>query len=132
MLTVSQSAEMLGVSGARVRVLIKEGVLPAKKVGCAWLLEEKDVLQRASKHPKAGRPAREVREEAWLLEDDPIESRSAEGHALYLACKEYFQYRPSGEVISQADSAEEASFYMAVADFFLQQRQAQLVAEGVY
>lgn len=31
-----------------------------------------------------------------------------------------------------AQTHEEASFFMAVADFFLQQEQARLVAEGVF
>lgn len=131
MLSVSQSAELLGVSTSRVRALIQSGALPASKVGRAWLLEEKDVIQRAAEHPKAGRPAK--REPCTGKEDaTAAEAASENGRALYLSCKEYFRFRPSSETIRGAESAEEASFYMAVADFFLQQRQAQLVAEGVY
>lgn len=133
MLSVSQSAELLGISASRIRFLIKNGSLPATKVGRAWLLEEKDVMQRASEHPKAGRPT--TRENtACGFEDSPDEAspKKTDGHALYLSCKEFFRFRPSSETIRHAASAEEASFYMAVADFFLQQRQAQLVAEGIY
>ena len=133
MLSVSQSAEMLGISASRVRFLIKSGSLPATKVGHAWLLEEKDVLQRASEHPKAGRPTtRKDLEHNFERTTDELDSASIDGHKLYASCKEYFRFRPSSETIRQAATAEEASFYMAVADFFLQQRQAQLVAEGIY
>ena len=133
MLSVSQSAELLGISASRVRFLIKSGSLHATKVGHAWLLEEKDVLQRASKHPKAGRPAtRKNLEHSFERTTDELDSEGIDGHKLYVSCKEYFRFRPSSETIRHAATAEEASFYMAVADFFLQQRQAQLVAEGIY
>ncbi len=134
MLSVSQSADILGITPSRVRALIKNGSLRASKAGRVWLLEEKDVLQRASENPKAGRPAMRTKSHRCSPEQEAValEAMRADGHALYLSCKEYFRFRPSGDIIRQAESAEEASFYMAVADFFLQQCQAQLVAEGVY
>ncbi len=134
MLSVSQSADILGITPSRVRALIKNGSLNASKIGRVWLLEEKDVLQRVSENPKAGRPKTKAKSHHRISEQEApaLEAVCADGHALYLSCKEYFRFRPSGDIIRQAESAEEASFYMAVADFFLQQRQAQLVAEGVY
>ena len=139
MLSVSQAAEALHVSTTRVRALISKGVLPATKVGNSWCLEEKDVLQRTMDRPKAGRPRSGSDEGAgWsytgINEADleSLESSVREGHSLYMACKDYFQYRPEMDVIASAKSAEEASFYMAVADFFLQQKQKELVERGVF
>lgn len=136
MLSVSQAAEMLHVSATRVRALIKKGTLPATKVGNSWCLEEKDVLQRTMDRPKAGRPRSGSNEAAGLddsgISEADLESSVREGHDLYIACKDYFQYRPGMDVIASAKSAEEASFYMAVADFFLQQKQKELVERGVF
>ena len=139
MLSVAQAAKMLHVSATRVRTLIKKGTLPATKVGNSWCLEEKDVLQRTMNRPKAGRPRSGSDEGAgWddsgISEADmeSLESSVREGHDLYIACKDYFQYRPGMDVIASAKSAEEASFYMAVADFFLQQKQKELVERGVF
>ena len=53
-------------------------------------------------------------------------------HELYQECRALFSCVPTAEMMAQAQSQEEAAFYMAVSDFFLQQRQAQLVKEGVF
>lgn len=159
MLSVAQSAAMLSVSPARVRALIASGGLPAVKVGRAWCLREEDVLDRLARQPKAGRPslrgpsdrttyAAETGMAAVVSEtvgsstadcgspagvgDVPIASDMPDPHELYLACRECFRFLPDANLIRAAASKEEASFYMAVADFFLQQKQARLIAEGVY
>lgn len=144
MLSVAQSAEVLRISPARVRALIKAGRLPAVKVGRAWCLREEDVLQRLSEHPRRGRPrtrtdsdgasAEAMRPYGGAKPAAPSRSEVApeRAHELYLACGELFQRVPDGELMGAAQSREEASFYMAVADFFLQQQQDRLVAEGVY
>lgn len=149
MLSAVQAAEMLQVSPARVRALIKAGNLPATKVGRAWCVREEDVYRRVASHPGPGRPR--LRNEMKPADDAKtngagLGSRAVElagttsaaspdefleAHELYLACKKLFQALPGAEMMQQARSQEEASFYMAVADFFLQQKQAQLVAEGV-
>lgn len=144
MLSVAQSAQMLRVSPARVRALIKAGRLSAVKVGRAWCLREEDVLRRLSEHPRRGRPrtrtvpgavsaeAVSPDERAELAASSRNEGSSERAHELYLACKELLQCVPNGELMAAAQSREEASFYMAVSDFFLQQKQNQLVAEEVY
>ena len=53
-------------------------------------------------------------------------------HGLYDECRRAFGHLPATEVMAAARSREEASFYMAVFDFFLQQRQRELVKEGVF
>jgi excisionase family DNA binding protein len=49
-----EASERLGVSQQRVQALIKNGQLPAEKVGRDWLIKEDD-LQKVSER-KPGRP----------------------------------------------------------------------------
>lgn len=130
MLSVSESARQLNISDARVRALIKSGQLPATKCGRGWVLREEDVLQRLMEKPKAGRPKNQVEN----LQDEELPPIKIDNtlHELYDRCRALFQHIPTEEMMSQAKSSEEASFYMAVSDFFLQQKQAQLIKSGVY
>lgn len=129
MLSVSESAEILGVSPARVRQLIAAGSLEAKKAGRAWVVPEAAVYNRLSRGPQPGRPR--------LTGDHAVEQSSTGTdeeslRSLYLQCKESFSFRPSLDVISAAQTQEEANFYMAVSDFFLREKQWELVKRGVY
>lgn len=126
-MTVTQAAERLHVSPARVRQLISSGALPAKKIGASWILREEDVLDRLSKAPEAGRPKARLG-----IGLDYEECKVDECKELYERCKEAFTSTSRFALIETASSSEEASFYMAVADFFLQQKQAELIARGVY
>ena len=134
-MSVSESAGMLGVSEQRVRALIGAGVLPAVKLGRSWMLKEEDVLDRVAQKPKGGRP--HEKEAIPTGEDDTgaddVRLASPEDlRRLYRECKRAFAFRPSAADIQAAKSAEEAAFYMAVADFFLKSRQAELVKAGVF
>jgi excisionase family DNA binding protein len=53
-ITTSEAAEKLGISPQRVNVLIKEGRLPATKVGPIYLIQPKDLAK--VKNRKTGRP----------------------------------------------------------------------------
>jgi len=53
-LTTDQVGDILGVSGRRVRALIKVGRLPAQKFGKAWMIDKKDLQKVAIRKP--GRP----------------------------------------------------------------------------
>ena len=53
-LNTNQAAEILEVHPSRVRVLIKEGRLPAQKVGRDWIIKEKDLEKVKDRKP--GRP----------------------------------------------------------------------------
>lgn len=133
MLSVSQAAIQLGVTPARVRALIKDGALPAEKIGRGWAIREENVLQRLSEHPRAGRPKAERNTSTGdlrIIRRD--EDRAQQAHEAYDACRRLFRTCPSPAMIGEAASREEASFYMAVSDFFLQQEQSRLVAEGVF
>ncbi|MDO5043569.1 MAG: helix-turn-helix domain-containing protein [Slackia sp.] len=127
MLSVSQSAEILGISPARVRKLVSEGALDGVKIGGTWALQEASVYDRLSKKPRAGRPVR-------AIGGMPADKQAPEYdlHSLYLECKQAFRFEPSLRSIEEAETQEEAGFYMAVADYFLQHKQRELIAQGVY
>lgn len=131
MLSVAESARALGVSPQRIRAMIAAGTLPASKIGKAWALKEEDVMGRMAAKPKGGRPKaaeRTVLDEVTAFDA----SYSKELKELYRACKHAFRFRPSAAFLKAAESEEEAAFYMAVADFFLREKQAELVKAGVY
>ena len=54
LLSVNDVAKILGVHHSRVRVLIREGRLPAQKIGRTWVILEKDL--KKLKILKRGRP----------------------------------------------------------------------------
>ncbi len=54
MLTTEQAAEQLGITPARVRVLIREGRLPAQNFGRAYMISEVDL--KLIENRKPGRP----------------------------------------------------------------------------
>lgn len=130
MLSVAEGARQLGVSPARVRALIKDGLLPARKIGREWVLQEEDVLQRLAEQPRPGRPRLGGANTKGL--EQSSDTIDKEARMLFDACKRLFDHMPSDKLMSQARSQEEASFYMAIADFFLQQKQAELIAQGVF
>lgn len=142
MLSVSQSAALLGISPTRVRKLIANGALPAQKIGRSWAISEKDVAARFEKHPRAGRPKSSTAGgSSPLPPSEPADPAATSDRAssvepperlLYRACKEAFLFRPNQQLIDQAESSEEASFYFAVADFFLQRKQQELIKAGVF
>lgn len=136
MLSVEEAARQLGVTPARVRALIKDGRLSAAKNGREWVLREEDVLARLMEAPRAGRPRRAAAEDrlSRRQEEDRVPSaeRANRAHELYDECRRMFAHLPSEELMAAARSKEEASFYMAAFDFFLQQRQQELVKQGVF
>ena len=127
MLSVVESAEILQVTPTRVRALIAQGALPAQKVGRTWTLREEDVMQRAATRPSAGRPRKA---------DVPSPADDSKPHAaaseLYRACKDHLAACPSAAEIAAIDDPEQAAFRIAVAYFFLQRKQSELVRQGVF
>ena len=137
MISVIEAANILEVSPSRVRALIASNVLPAQKVGRSWVLEEKDVVQRLSSNPRGGRPRshKTVTQPPSSDISSECEYRREyldEMHHLYLSCKEHLSVIPPSELIGSAESHEEASFYISVSDFFLRQRQYELIEKGVF
>ena len=97
MLSVSQSAEILGISSARVRKLVSEGSLDGVKIGGSWALQEASVYDRLSKKPGAGRPTR-------TIDGAPADKQvpAHDLHSLYLECKQAFQFEPLLQAIEEA------------------------------
>lgn len=56
-LTVSQCAEMLGLTNRRVRVFIATGRLPAFRLASLYLVRREDLLEFAQHPRRPGRPA---------------------------------------------------------------------------
>ncbi len=57
LLSVVESAEILGVNRQRVQALISEGRLPAEKIGNSYVIREADL--ELVKNRKPGRPPKE-------------------------------------------------------------------------
>jgi excisionase family DNA binding protein len=53
-ITVTEAAAVMGVSRARVLVLIKQGRIPAEKIGMQFLLQRRDLAKVKALPP--GRP----------------------------------------------------------------------------
>ena len=92
-------------------------------------------MDRLAAKPKGGRPPIQA---VSVMGESPVTDSAAEQlqieklKQLYAECKDAFKFRPGTACIKAAESAEEAAFYMAVADFFLKQEQAKLVKAGTY
>ena len=128
MLSVQEAAAILGVSSARVRELIAQGLLPATKMGRAWALREEDVFGRLERHPQSGRPRHASEERSEQARSE----KASRFHALFLECRESFSVRASGGELASIADPEEAAFRVAVADFFLQRKQEELIRRGVF
>ena len=61
--TTKQVAEMLGVSSARIRQMIIEGVIKAEKVGRDNFIAEDEVARVKGLNRKAGRPTKTIASE---------------------------------------------------------------------
>ena len=129
MLSVSEAAEVLGVSNARVRQLIEQGALDATKVGRNWAISEESVLDRLHKNPSAGRPKTKNTPMAYESEGA---GKAQSMHEAFISCKQAFSSFPTASVIRSAQSKEELDFYMETWGFFLRQKQAELVKRGVF
>lgn len=111
MLSVAQAAQQLGVSTARVRALIASQLLPAQKVGRAWLVREEDVLRRQAMQPKAGRPKRGEEPHKKVAR---ARAASPDYHALYIACRE----AAAASAAPAFATPDEEAFFETVSAFF--------------
>lgn len=64
-LSISEAADSLELSSARVRAMASRGQLPAAKIGDRWLVERRAVEQRRRQQPLSGR--RFTPRNAWAL-----------------------------------------------------------------
>lgn len=56
LLTLPEIADMTGMAGPTVRVWVKEGRLPATKVGRQWMVRRGDLDKMLADDPRIGRP----------------------------------------------------------------------------
>ena len=131
MLSVSECAQILGVSPARVRQLIANGSLEATKVGRSWVLSEVAVYDRLLKNPLSGRPSSSSADVRSGCAASSAESR-CDLPQLFEECKKAFSFCVPLDVLQSAKTQEEADFYMELSDFFLRQKQRELVKRGAF
>lgn len=131
MYTVNQVAKKLQVTPERVRNMIYDGVLPAEKFGRIWTISEEAVLQRLATKPGAGRPKSfDKTRETWVFGQTSLDAKKT--RRLYNECKSMLSGCYDSEFLAQAESQEELAFYLTVADFFLQEKQKELIDQGVF
>ena len=126
MFSVSEAAQQLGVSGARVRAMIDAGIIEAVKVGRTWAVSESSVQQRLRDGSHPGRPSTKPK---------PFERRLPDAdaaHAIYDEAKRVLSGCYDADFLKKARTPEERAFWLRTADFFLQERQRELVKAGVF
>lgn len=126
MLSVSEAASRLGVSNARVRALIAAGVLQATKVGRAWAVAESSVEQRVHDGARPGRPSSEPKPFVRQMPDADA------AHLVYDEAQRVLAGCYDVAFLKQARTPEERAFWIHVADFFVQQKQRELIRDGVF
>ena len=127
MLTVKQAADHLGVSQARIRKMIVDGVLPAEKFGSNWSIPDTSVIRRVSSNPGRGRPKKKTEKTFALKLNNPEVF-----HYLYCECKENLSNGYDIDALLELETQDERNFCVSVTDFFLQQKQRQLIKQGVF
>lgn len=118
---------MLGISQVRVRELIKEGKLDAVRVGRSWAVQDGSVQRRLARAPRAGRPR-----EGAARPDASHEELAEEIHELYLHCEALLASNYDISLYKQLGNSREARFCARISDFFLQEKQRELIEAGVF
>lgn len=126
MFSVGEAAERLGVTGARVRAMLKSGQLEGCKIGRTWVISERSIAERLRDGARPGRPGRKEPRFERDLPDVDI------AHQIYDDAARVLAGCYNAAFLDQARTPEEQAFWLSVADFFLQQKQRELVKEGVY
>ena len=126
MLSVAQAAELLGVSGARVRAMLAGGQLEGEKIGRAWVVSGASIRRRLAEGSHPGRPAK--RPSGFARECPDVE----EAHALYDEAARLLSGCYNAEFLGSARDGDEQAFWVLVSDFFLQRRQRELIDRGVF
>ncbi|MDO4842600.1 MAG: helix-turn-helix domain-containing protein [Phoenicibacter congonensis] len=125
MLSVSEAAKELNVSASRVRKMISDGVIKAEKVGNTWSISESEIATRLAIKQKPGRPKK-------LLEDDEESYDCIDLHDVYLRLKDGKFSRPCPQTLAMMDDKDEVGFVLCVCDYFLDLKQRELIAKGVF
>ena len=126
MMSVQEAAIRLGVSQARVRAMLHDGVLKGEKLGSVWAVSEQSVQQRLREGARPGRPSMAPHPYERTIPDVDA------AHRIYDDASRVLQGCYDAAFLKQARSPEEQAFWIHVADFFLQARQRELIREGVF
>ena len=59
-MTVNEAADILDVTPARVRAMIRDGILKSRKVGMVHMIDAQSVMDRYNEPVRPGRPKREA------------------------------------------------------------------------
>ena len=59
-MTVNEAADILDVTPARVRAMIRDGILKSRKVGMIHMVDAQSVMDRYNEPVRPGRPKREA------------------------------------------------------------------------
>ena len=59
-MSVSEAADVLGVTPARIRAMIASGILRSQKIGLVHMVDAQSVIDRFNEPVHAGRPKREA------------------------------------------------------------------------
>lgn len=59
-MTVAEAADVLDVTEARVRAMIRDGILSARKVGRVHMVDAESVMKRFNEPVRVGRPRKEL------------------------------------------------------------------------
>ena len=59
-MTVNEAADVLDVSAARIRAMIRDGILKSRKVGNIHMVDAQSVMDRYNEPVRVGRPRKEL------------------------------------------------------------------------
>ena len=127
MMSVNDAAEKLGVTGSRVRAMLKSGVLQGNKIGNTWAVSEESVARRLQDGTHPGRPKTTPNRTG----ERPLPDVET-AHRIYDEAARTLTGCYDESFLGCARTPEEQAFWIRCADFFLQARQRELVDRGVY
>lgn len=127
MLSTQQAAEKLGISQVRVRELLKSGKLKGRRVGRSWVVDESSVDARLIQPQKAGRPTVDLQD----AESGYDPAFLAQIHDLYRQSEKLLAGRYDVDLYKALGDGKEVRFCAKVSDFFLQEKQRELIKQGV-
>lgn len=132
-LSTKDAVERLGISAVRVRELLEDGKLTGNKIGRAWIVDADSVERRRRDPPRAGRPRTTGEAEApdtrFAGSSDPDLNELRD---IYLRCEKYLSGGYDASVYRAVPDERERRFLAHVTDFFLQEKQHELIARGVF
>lgn len=129
MLSSSEAADELGVTSVRIRELLDEGRLDGFRASRSRYVWRSSVERRKAEAPGAGRP-KGAAVPASAAPDVSQDAFEAVAHGLYEQCEGMFAGRYDVRLLQSACDGRERRFFAHVSDFFLQERQRELVEEG--